>query len=83
MTDAPLFSVIIPTYGRAELLRSALSSVLSQTVPDFEVLVVDDGGQGIGPAVVDRRCRVVSRQRRAEPLRPAMRASYDGRREER
>lgn len=39
----PLFSVIIPTYNRAELLRRALLSVADQTCDDFEVLVCDDG----------------------------------------
>jgi len=38
VADAPLFRVIIPTYGRAELLHSALSSVLSETMSDFEGL---------------------------------------------
>jgi len=36
-------SVIIPTYNRAALVTEALASVLAQTWPDFEVLVVDDG----------------------------------------
>jgi glycosyltransferase involved in cell wall biosynthesis len=39
----PLVSVIIPTLDRPEFLRAALRSVLSQTVADFEVLVIDDG----------------------------------------
>ncbi|MHB8158454.1 MAG: glycosyltransferase family 2 protein [Desulfocucumaceae bacterium] len=38
----PFFSVVIPTYNRAELLRRALESVRSQTFKDFEVVVVDD-----------------------------------------
>jgi glycosyltransferase involved in cell wall biosynthesis len=38
-----LFSVVIPTYNRAELLRIALDSVLAQTFTDYEVIVVDDG----------------------------------------
>ena len=37
------FSVIIPTFNRLELLKAALRSVQEQTVPDFEVIVVDDG----------------------------------------
>jgi glycosyltransferase involved in cell wall biosynthesis len=39
----PLFSVIIPTYNRAELLQEALATVFDQQFADFEVLVVDDG----------------------------------------
>lgn len=39
----PFFSVIIPTYNRAELLRQALASVFYQEFRDFEVIVVDDG----------------------------------------
>jgi glycosyltransferase involved in cell wall biosynthesis len=39
----PLFSVIIPSYNRREMLKSALDSVLSQSFRDYEVIVVDDG----------------------------------------
>jgi glycosyltransferase involved in cell wall biosynthesis len=41
--DAPLFSVIIPTYNRSALLREALNSVFAQTFTNYEVVVVDDG----------------------------------------
>lgn len=36
-------SVIIPTYNRVELLRRAVESVLAQTRPADEILIVDDG----------------------------------------
>lgn len=37
------FSVAIPTFNRAEYLREALDSVLHQSYPPTEVIVVDDG----------------------------------------
>jgi hypothetical protein len=38
----PLFSVVIPTYNRSELLVRAVQSVLAQTLDDFEVVVSDN-----------------------------------------
>jgi glycosyltransferase involved in cell wall biosynthesis len=38
----PLFSVLIPTYNRQQLLSEAIDSVLSQTMEDFECIVIDD-----------------------------------------
>ncbi|MGB0564714.1 MAG: glycosyltransferase family 2 protein, partial [Spirulinaceae cyanobacterium] len=37
----PFVSVIIPTYGREELLVDSIADTLGQTYPQFEVLVVD------------------------------------------
>ena len=37
------FSVCIPTYNRAQFLKEAIESVLSQTYSDFELVVYDDG----------------------------------------
>ena len=37
------FSVIIPTYNRAHIITETIESVLHQTYPDFEILLVDDG----------------------------------------
>jgi glycosyltransferase involved in cell wall biosynthesis len=39
----PVFSIVLPTYNRPELLRRAISSVCRQTFQDFELIVVDDG----------------------------------------
>ncbi len=39
-------SVIIPSYGRPELLKKSILSVVSQTFTDWELIVVDDNGSG-------------------------------------
>lgn len=39
----PLVSVVLPTYNRADYLKLAISSVLSQDFKDFELVVINDG----------------------------------------
>ncbi len=39
----PRASVVIPTYNRRHGVVEAIDSVLAQSMPDFEVLVIDDG----------------------------------------
>src|SRR5262249_49336199 len=41
--NSPLFSVIIPTFDRIQMLKHALDSVFRQRSTDFEIIVVDDG----------------------------------------
>lgn len=50
---APLFSVIVPVY-RAELwLARCVESILGQTMPDFELLLIDDGSPDGSGAICD------------------------------
>jgi len=43
MSKMPFISVVISTYNRAHLVTTAIKSVLAQTYPNIEVIVVDDG----------------------------------------
>ena len=51
---AQLISVVVPTYNRAEKLAGCLAGLMAQTYPNFEVIVVDDGGTDDTAGVVKR-----------------------------
>ncbi len=41
--EAPLVSIIIPVYNRADMALEAVESCLQQTYPRYEIILVDDG----------------------------------------
>lgn len=43
MSEKPLISFCLPTYNRLEWIAEAVSSVLSQTYENIELIIVDDG----------------------------------------
>lgn len=55
-------SVIIPTYNRANLIGETLRSLLNQTVPAREIIVVDDGSTDSTAEVVESEFADFSRQ---------------------
>ena len=38
----PFFSIIVPTYNRADILKQAIQSVINQTDPSWELIIVDN-----------------------------------------
>lgn len=46
MKTIPLISVVIPTHSGSQVICRAVDSVLSQSYPNIEVIVVDDNGKG-------------------------------------
>ncbi len=51
--DDTLVSIILPTYNRADYIRSALDSVFSQTFRNWELVIIDDGSTDDTVAVIN------------------------------
>lgn len=51
-TDAPLVSIALPAWNSAATLRAAIASIRWQTLPSWELLVMDDGSTDDTPAIV-------------------------------
>jgi len=70
-TITPYFSIIIPTYNRANIIARALQSVKDQSFTSWECIVVDDGSTDNTEAAIkqwmaqDKRFRYI-RQQNAE-----------------
>jgi glycosyltransferase involved in cell wall biosynthesis len=52
----PRFTVVMPAYNTAAIVGDAIRSVLQQTCPDFELLVVDDGSTDGTADFLDATC---------------------------
>ena len=83
LDSQPFVSVVIPSYDTAELARGAVASVLAQTLPDFEIVLVDDGSRPEQAAILaalaaDPRVRLL-RQDRAGPDRARRRGWEEAR----
>lgn len=64
----PKVSIIVPAYNAEKTISRCVESILNQTYPDFELLVMDDGSRDETPAILDRyaaqdaRIRVVHKE---------------------
>lgn len=67
-----LVSVVLPVFNGARYVGLSIESVLGQTFPEFELIVVDDGSTDQTPAILarysgDSRIRVVRQENRKLP----------------
>ena len=53
MNEAAI-TIVLPVYGRSELLEPALSSVLTQTSSDWRLLIADDGSDAVTQGFLER-----------------------------
>lgn len=51
--NKPLISIITPVYNRESLVRISIESLLAQTYPHWEMLIVDDGSTDNTVAVIE------------------------------
>ena len=49
-----MVSIVIPTYNREQVIGRSIVSVLNQTYPYFELLIVDDGSVDQTKQVVEQ-----------------------------
>lgn len=73
MSDLPAVSVVMAAYNGAALIGETLASLSAQTMPDFEVLVVDDRSTDTTREVVrawpDPRVRLIEAAENGGPVR--------------
>lgn len=59
------FSVIIPLYNKENCIKKTIQSVLDQTYPDFELIIVNDGSTDnslkVAQSIVDSRIRIIDK----------------------
>jgi glycosyltransferase involved in cell wall biosynthesis len=66
--DYPIVTIIIPVFNRAELVSEAINSIILQTNPNWEAILVDDGSTDNTLDVIqqfekqDKRIRAIKRE---------------------
>ncbi|MUH00048.1 glycosyltransferase [Scytonema sp. UIC 10036] len=60
MPDSPSIAICIPTYNQAQYLIKSVRSACSQTYPNVEVWVSDDGSTDETPQVMEQLCQQFS-----------------------
>ncbi len=69
----PLVSIITPTYNHEAFIGACLESVLAQSYPNWELIVIDDGSSDRTWEIIQR---YAERDRRIRPLRQGHRGAW-------
>ncbi len=63
MKHSPVISVIMPVYNYGHLIKESIDSVLAQTMPDFELIIVNDGSTDnsseVAHSYLDKRIKII------------------------
>lgn len=64
--DIPQFSIVVPLYNKGDHILRAISSILNQTVIDYEIIVIDDGSTDDSGSIVsqisDQRLKLITQE---------------------
>ena len=63
MPALPLISILMPVRNEERYLQAALDSLYRQSLPDWELLAVDDGSLDATPGILSRAARADARVR--------------------
>ena len=63
LSKKPFFSIIVPIFNEELFIQEALNSILAQTDPDWEAILVDDGSTDLTPHILDEYAKRDSRFR--------------------
>lgn len=61
--DRPTVSVVLPVHNGAAFLKEAVDSILQQTAPDFELILIDDGSTDATHDLAQELCAADARIR--------------------
>jgi alpha-1,3-rhamnosyltransferase len=54
MSTLPLVTVIVPCFNHEKYIQLCIESIINQTYPEIELLVIDDGSSDTSPAILKK-----------------------------